>query len=153
MPPLTFATYPDAAGTELGASAWHEVGQERIDAFAACTDDPQWIHVDRERAAAGPFGTTIAHGYLTLSLLVAMLRDVGVFPVDGTTAINYGLERLRFLTPVPSGARVRARASLTEVRPKGPGRLLATLHCEVEIEGRDGLALVTDALYLLVAPS
>jgi len=153
MPQLTFATCRDHVGADLGTSPWRTVDQERIDAFAACTDDPQWIHVDAERAARGPFGTTIAHGYLTLALLVAMLRDVGAFPDDGTTVLNYGMERLRFITPVPSGARVRTRASLADVRPKGDGRLLATLHCEVEIDGVAGPALVADVLYLLLAPA
>jgi len=102
MAAMTFADFRDASGRDLGASPWVPIEQRRIDAFAACTDDHQWIHVDAERAAAGPFGTTIAHGYLTLSLLVPMLEGLGAFPQDGTTVVNYGVDRLRFLTPVPS---------------------------------------------------
>lgn len=151
MPAMTFADYRDAAGRDLGASPWIQIGQDRIDAFAACTDDHQWIHVEPERAAAGPFGTTIAHGYLTLSLLVPMLEGLGAFPQDGTTVVNYGVDRLRFLTPVPSNARVRLHARVAEVRPKGDDRLLVSFECSVEIEGHDGPALVAQVLHLLVA--
>lgn len=153
MPQLSYATLERHVGEDLGASPWRTIDQDSIDAFASCTDDPQWIHVDRARAQAGPFGTTIAHGYLTLALLVPMLRDLGVFPDDGTTVINYGVDRLRFLQPVPSGARVRARVRLDEVRAKGEGRQLVTVHCEVEIEGDSKPALVADALYLYLAPA
>ncbi len=153
MAALTFATFPDAQGRELGPSPWMRVDQDRIDAFAECTDDRQWIHVDRQRAAAGPFGGTIAHGYLTLSLLVPMLVELGTFPDDGTTVINYGLDKLRFLRPVPSGARVRLHATVAEVTPKGEGRLLAAYDCRVEIEGEDTPALIARALHLLVAPA
>lgn len=152
---MTTLRYADLAGAEgrgLPASAWVEVPQSRIDAFAACTGDDQWIHVDVERATAGPFGGTIAHGYLTLSLLVPMLVDVGLFPEDGTTVVNYGIDALRYLAPVPSGARVRAHAEIRQLRPKGAGRSLATVHCEVEIEGVETRALVTDVLLLFVAP-
>ncbi|MEJ2292666.1 MAG: MaoC family dehydratase [Deinococcales bacterium] len=152
MATMTFAGYRDAAGRELGASPWMPIDQDRIDAFAACTDDRQWIHVDRERAKAGPFGGTIAHGYLTLSLLVPMLASLGAFPDDGTTVVNYGLDRLRFVTPVPSGSRVRLRAVVSDVRPKGDGRLLVSFECTVEIEGLEGPALIAQVLHLLVAP-
>ena len=90
----------DLVGVELGPTAWIEVTQERIDAFAAATDDPQWIHVDPERAAEGPFGTTIAHGFLTLSLCVPMLYEL--LPQGATMAVNYGTNRVRFPAPVPS---------------------------------------------------
>ena len=151
MAAMTFADYRDAAGRDLGASPWIQIGQDRIDAFAACTDDRQWIHVEPERAAAGPFGTTIAHGYLTLSLLVPMLEGLGAFPQDGTTVVNYGVDRLRFLTPVPSNARVRLHARVADVRPKGDDRLLVSFECNVEIEGHDGPALIAQVLHLLVA--
>ena len=153
MGSMTFASYRDAAGRELGASPWMRIDQDRIDAFAECTDDRQWIHVDRDRAAAGPFGGTIAHGYLTLSLLVPLLASLGAFPDDGTTVVNYGLDRLRFLTPVPSGSRVRLHANVTDVRPKGEERLLVSFECTVEIEGARDPALVAQVLHLLVAPS
>jgi acyl dehydratase len=153
MATMTFADYRDAAGRDLGASPWIGIEQTRIDAFADCTDDHQWIHVDAERAAAGPFGGTIAHGYLTLSLLVPMLEGVGAFPSDGTTVVNYGVDRLRFLSPVPSGSRVRLHARVADVRPKGDDRLLVSFECSVEIEDHDGPALVAQVLHLLVAPS
>ncbi len=153
MAALSFATYPEAVGRVLGPGTWVTVDQDRIDAFAACTDDRQWIHVDRARAAAGPFGTTIAHGYLTLSLLVPMLDALGALPHDGTTVINYGIDRLRFVGVVPSGACVRLRATVAAVAPKGVGRLLVTFGCEVEVEGSDRPALVAEVLHLLVAPT
>lgn len=152
MSALSFATYPEAVGRTLGPGPWMTVGQDRIDAFAACTDDRQWIHVDRQRATAGPFGTTIAHGYLTLSLLVPMLDALGALPHDGTTVINYGIDRLRLVGVVPSGARVRLRATVSNVAPRGAGRLLVTFGCEVEVEGSDKPALVAEVLHLLVAP-
>lgn len=153
MPSLSYQGYSAARGRELGPSPWMAVDQERIDAFADCTDDHQWIHVDRQRAAAGPFGGTIAHGYLTLSLLVPMMVALGAFPEDGTTVVNYGLDRLRFITPVPSGARVRLHAVVAEVQPRGDGRLLASLDCRVEVEGKDAPALAARVLLLLVAPA
>ncbi|HKI58781.1 MAG TPA: MaoC family dehydratase [Trueperaceae bacterium] len=153
MPTLTYASYETARGHDLGRSPWVTIDQGRIDAFAACTDDRQWIHVDHERAAAGPFGTTIAHGYLTLSLLVPMLTALGAFPDDGTTVINYGLDKLRFIRPVRSGSRVRLHARIADVQPKGEGRLLASFDCRVEIEGEDGPALAARVLHMLVAPS
>lgn len=152
--PLTYAEVMNAEGRSLPVSSWVDVPQSRIDAFAACTGDDQWIHVDAARAASGPFGGTIAHGYLTLSLLVPMLVDVGVFPDDGTTVVNYGVDGLRYLAPVPSGSRVRLRSEVRAVRPKGDDRTLATVHCEVEIEGVSTPALVADVLLLFVrAPS
>ncbi|MGE5690156.1 MAG: MaoC family dehydratase, partial [Pseudomonadota bacterium] len=101
-------------GLELGPSAWREVSQERIDAFAAATDDPQWIHVDPVRAADGPFGTTVAHGYLTLALLVPFASEL--LPVeDAALTVNYGLNRVRFPAAVPSGSRIRARVRVEAV--------------------------------------
>lgn len=148
--PLTYAEVLNAEGRSLPVSSWVEVPQSRIDAFAACTGDDQWIHVDTARAATGPFGGTIAHGYLTLSLLVPMLVDVGLFPDDGTTVVNYGLDGLRYLAPVPSGSRVRLRSEVRAVRPKGDDRTLATVHCEVELEAVSTPALVADVLLLFV---
>jgi acyl dehydratase len=118
-------------GEELGPTAWSEISQERIDAFAAATDDPQWIHVDPERAAAGLFGTTIAHGFLTLSLCVPMLYEA--LPSSGTMAVNYGTNRVRFLVPVPSGSRVRGRFRVLDVEPTTHGhraRIEATVECD-----------------------
>ena len=122
-------------GLELGPSSWREVDQRRIDAFAEATDDRQWIHVDPARAADGPFGTTIAHGYLTLSLLVPFAYEL--LPVAGAAlAVNYGLNRVRFPAPVPVGSRVRARFRVEEVTDVAGG-VQATLSAVVEREGGD----------------
>lgn len=125
-------TFDDLLGIELGPSSWIDVSQDRIDAFAAATDDPQWIHVDRERAAEGPFGTTIAHGYLTLSLCVPMLNEL--LPPTGAMVVNYGANRVRFPAPVPSGGRIRGRFTITSVDDAAGGQR-ATIEAVVESEG------------------
>ncbi len=130
-------------GTEIGVSDWFEITQDRIDAFADATNDHQWIHVDEERAAAGPFGSTIAHGFLTLSLLV----DLVTMPeVEGVAmGINYGLDRVRFISPVRVGSRIRARTVLKEATAiEGGVHLKAEV--TVELEGSDRPALVADTL-------
>lgn len=132
---------------DLGAGEWFHVDQDRIDAFATATDDSQWIHVDPERAAAGPFGAPIAHGYLTLSLLPALTASLLV--VDGVTmAVNYGLDRIRFLQPVRVGSRVRATGAVADARRVDLGVRL-TLRVAVEIEGAEKPALVADAISVL----
>ncbi len=136
-----------AVGTHLGFSDWLTVDQHRIDTFADATGDHQWIHVDRERAAAGPFGTTIAHGFLTLSLVPRLLRDLVDYPA-WPVRINYGSDRVRFLAPVPVDSRVRAGAELVAVRPSGTGTQV-TVSVTVEIEGSDKPALVAQTLTLL----
>jgi acyl dehydratase len=135
---------------ELGVSGWLEVTQERIDAFAECTGDHQWIHVDRERARQGPLGTTIAHGYLTLSLLPQFTFELGLVPGGTRQVLNYGLDRVRFVAPVRSGARVRDRVLLLGVEEKEPGRLLLRARHTVEIEGEEKPALVADTLLLAI---
>ncbi len=120
-------------GDEFGPSSWVEVPQSRIDAFAEATGDHQWIHVDRERATAGPFGTTIAHGYLTLSLLSAMSFEV-VPAGEGGMAVNYGLNRVRFPAPVPAGSRVRATFRVDAV-DEFDGGSQVTMTATVEREG------------------
>jgi acyl dehydratase len=120
------------AGQELGPSRWLELTQERIDAFADATDDHQFIHVDPELAARGPFGTTVAHGYLTLSLLVPLFADV--YRHEGT-GINYGLNRVRFPAPVPSGSRIRARfrvEALDEIPGGAQATIAATVECDAQ---------------------
>ena len=118
-------------GSEIGTSDWLPVDQERIDLFADATGDHQWIHVDVDRATAGPFGAPIAHGYLTLSLLVPMMAQV--YRVDGMRmGVNYGLDRVRFVSPVPAGSRVRARATLREIKEVAPDT--HQLHWSVHIE-------------------
>ncbi len=138
----------DLVGAELGPTSWIDVSQERIDTFASATDDPQWIHMDPERAAAGPFGTTIAHGFLTLSLCVPMLYEV--LPASGTMAVNYGTNRVRFLAPVPSGSRVRGRFRVVEVDDVPLGRR-ARIEATVECEGIDKPVCVAELLVLSVS--
>lgn len=138
------------AGTvgQVATGDWFSVGQERITAFAEATEDRQWIHVDEERAAASPFGSTIAHGFLTLSLLphlAASLVEVGGVAM----AMNYGMDKVRFLSPVPAGARVRATTEVTAAETTGMGMRLSTL-VTVEIEGGDRPALVAQTLTLYV---
>ncbi|MQA16059.1 MAG: dehydratase [Pseudonocardiaceae bacterium] len=124
-----------AAGEQLGTSDWMTIDQERIDTFADATGDHQWIHVDTEKAAAGPFGTTIAHGFLTLSLLPYLMAQV--YRVDGVRmGINYGLNKMRFPAPVPAGSKVRANAELAEVEDV-QGGLQLVLRTTLEIEGSD----------------
>jgi acyl dehydratase len=138
-------------GRELGASEWVAVDQDRIDRFAACTGDRQWIHVDLERARReSPFGGPIAHGYLSLSLVAAMVMELGVIPPDATTGLNYGLDRVRFIAPVKAGARVRTRANLLAAEAQGGGRMLLKLNCILEIEGETKPAVVADLLCLLI---
>ncbi|PSK96415.1 acyl dehydratase [Murinocardiopsis flavida] len=138
-----------AAGEHLGHSAWHSVTQDRIDRFAAATGDHQWIHVDAERAAQGPFGGTIAHGFLSLSMLPLFGAEVYTLETPPAMGINYGLDKVRFLQPVREGARVRDGVELVAAKetPKG---LLFTMRHTVEIDGGERPALVADALVLLV---
>lgn len=140
----------DMLGQELGPSDAVQVTQERIDAFADATLDHQWIHVDRERAAAGPFGGTVGHGYLTLSLLVHLLTTTGLFP-QGVTVINYGIDKVRFPAPLPSGSSVRLTGRIVDLQPKGEQRVLAKIACEVTAEGATTPALVAEVLYLYIA--
>lgn len=132
-------------GAEIGVSDWLTIGQDRIDAFADATEDHQWIHVDPERAAEGPFGTTIAHGFLTLSLTVHLLSGIELDVGEPTMAINYGLDRVRFTGPVPSGSRVRARVELTSVSEVGGG-LQVKRTVTVEREGEERPAMVAEML-------
>ena len=145
------ATAPDFVGRELGTSNWVVVDQSRIDQFANCTGDRQWIHVDVERATReGPFGGPIAHGYLSLSLVAAMLIEIGIIPKDAATGLNYGLDKVRFLTPVKVGSRVRARAALLSAQPQDGGRLLLKLECKLEIEGEAKPAVIAEVLCMLI---
>lgn len=138
----------DLIGREVGISKWIEVSQTRIDAFADCTEDRQFIHVDAEAAKATPFGGTIAHGFLTLSLASAMSYDA-IAPLEGLAmGINYGFEKLRFLAPVPAGSRVRGRFRLLSADNKGDGRWLLKHELTVEIEGGDKPALIAEWLGL-----
>ena len=151
LPNYSMATAPDFVGRELGTSNWVVVDQSRIDQFANCTGDRQWIHVDVERATReGPFGGPIAHGYLSLSLVAAMLIEIGIIPNDAATGLNYGLDKVRFLTPVKVGSRVRARAGLLSAQPQDGGRLLLKLECKLEIEGEAKPAVIAEVLCMLI---
>lgn len=133
-----------SVGAELGPTEWLEISQDRVDKFADATEDHQWIHVDPERAAKGPFGGTIAHGLLTLSLLPHFSHQL--YSVEGISlAVNYGYNKVRFITPVKVGARVRARAVVTDVASLS-GAAQSTVTTTVEIEGSDKPAAVAEAI-------
>lgn len=137
-------------GRELGVSSWLTIDQQRIDEFAECTNDHQWIHVDVERARReSPFGTTIAHGYLTLCLLSPLQNEVGVIPSDAGQALNYGLDRVRFMTPVKAESRIRMRVMLISVEDRGKGRFLLKTQNTFEIEHEDKPALLAESLALV----
>ncbi|HEU0195795.1 MAG TPA: MaoC family dehydratase [Nevskiaceae bacterium] len=138
-------------GREIGVSRWFEVFQDRIDRFADLTEDHQWIHVDRERAVhETPFGGTIAHGFLSLSLLSAMAYDVVPTLRGAVMGINYGFDKLRFVTPVRAGSRVRGHFTLTRIEPRKAQQLLIHRSVSVEIEGVEKPALVCDWLGMAV---
>ena len=146
----TLATIRDFVGKELGVSDWITVDQQRINAFADCTGDHQWIHVDAERARReSPFRTTIAHGYLTLSLVASMAQDLGLVPENTQAAFNYGLDKVRFVAPVKAGARIRLRTTLMSVEDRGPGQYLMKSNNTVEIEGDERPALIAETLVML----
>jgi acyl dehydratase len=138
-----------AIGSEIGVSDWILVDQQRIDQFADTTEDRQFIHVDPALAAQTPFGGTIAHGFLSLSLLSRMAADVMQVPDTTRMAVNYGLDRVRFIAPVRSGSRVRGRFILDAVEDKAPGQLLLRHTVKVEIEGSDKPALTAQWLGLI----
>jgi len=140
----------DLIGQEVGVSKWFEIDQARIDAFAKVTEDEQFIHVNPERAKQTPFGGTIAHGFLTLSLASAMSYDA-VAPLDGVRmGVNYGFDKLRFLAPVPAGSKVRGRFKLLSAEDKGGGRWLLKHELTVEIDGGDKPALIAEWLGMQV---
>lgn len=133
-----------AEGVELGVSEWVSVGQDRIDQFADATGDHQWIHVDPERAKDGPFRGTIAHGFLTLSMLPVLQHEL--YRVDGVTmAVNYGLNKVRFVNPVPAGGRVRASARFGSVT-RLQGAVQVEIHTTIEVDGSDKPACVVDSI-------
>ena len=135
-----------AVGTDLGVSGWVEVAQARIDAFAEATGDRQWIHVDPERARReSPYGTTVAHGYLTLSVLPVFIYDV-IRLAGVRRSVNYGSNRVRFPAPVPAGSRLRGRIRLVAAEPMEGGALRATLQTTVEIEGSERPACVAETI-------
>jgi len=141
----TIAELDAAVGDELGVSDWLVLDQAMIDAFAEVTGDRQWIHVDAERAAKGPFGGTIAHGYLTLSLLPQFRPDIFDI-VDTRMSLNYGLNKVRFPSTVPAGSRVRASARLAAVEHRGPAEADVVVEYRVEVEGAPKPACVAESV-------
>ncbi len=148
-PALSVDAYRALVGKEVGVSSWHVVDQSRIDAFADVIEDHQFIHVDPAKAKDTPMGTTVAHGFLTLSLLSIMSYEVMPGLQGMTMGFNYGFDRLRFVSPVKSGARVRGRFTLTEATLRKPGELLSRTAVNVEVEGEKRSALVADWLALI----
>jgi acyl dehydratase len=147
---MTIDAFVALAGTEIGISSWMTIDQKRIDAFAEVTEDRQFIHVDPEAARASPFGGTIAHGFLTLSMLSALAMDA-LPEIEGRAmGVNYGFEKLRFLSPVPAGARIRGRFKLDSVTVRSPTEFLSRNIVTVEIEGAEKPALVAEWLTLSV---
>lgn len=132
---ISITEVKDLVGTELGVSEWMDVPQSRIDIFADATDDHQFIHVDPVRAAETPFGGTIAHGFLTLSMLSAMHSEAVPKLKETTFGINYGFNKIRFMAPVPVNGRIRGRFFLKEARLRGPGRMMTTYDVTIEIDG------------------
>ena len=149
MPVATLDEIRSRIGEEVGISSWLDVDQARIDGFANATEDHQFIHVDPAAAAQTPFGGTIAHGFLSLSLLSRMGAEAMLLPDGLKMAINYGFDRVRFLAPVRSGKRIRGRFMLDSVEEKAPGQLLMRHKVTVEIEGEDKPALTAEWLGLL----
>ena len=148
MSPAELGTH---VGQEIGTSSWITVDQRRIDEFAHCTADHQWIHVDVDRAAReSPFGGTVAHGFLTLSLLAPTAFEILLSRLQAKQAVNYGLEKVRFLAPVRAGKRVRNHVKVVAVEDKGNGRVLLTTENTIEIEGEDKPALVAFSQALLM---
>ena len=148
MPVVPLEEIRDRIGQEVGVSGWLTMDQQRIDEFAESTEDRQFIHVDPQAAAQTPFGTTIAHGFLSLSMLSRMAAEVMLIPDSTKMAVNYGLDRVRFIAPVKSGKRIRGRFRLDSVEEKAPGQLLFRHTVTVEIEGEEKPALTAEWLGL-----
>jgi acyl dehydratase len=148
-PQPTLSALGEWVGRELGLSPWLKVDQHLVDCFAACTGDEQWIHVDVERARHGPFGGTVAHGWLVASLLAPWTLNALAQTVGPSRAINYGVDKLRFLHPVRCNSWLRGRLKLASVVPKGPDHALLAIESTVEIDGETKPALVATTLTLL----
>jgi acyl dehydratase len=146
MTTVVFSDLSGLAGSDLGTSEWLEITQDRIDRFADATGDHQWIHVDPSRAETGPFGTTIAHGYLTLSLVIPLWTDL-LRIEDVGMAVNYGLNKVRFPAPVPVGSKIRLAATVASVRPVAGNGVELVADLTVEIEGGPKPAAVAQAVY------
>lgn len=151
---ISVEEFKDSAGTELGPSDWLLVDQDRINLFADATNDHQFIHVDADKAAATPFGSTIAHGFLSLSLVSNLVGQITLIPEGTVMGLNYGLDKVRFLQPVKVGSRVRAHARINKVSARPAGQFLAKSTVTIEIENEDRPALVAEllALYIVKSP-
>ena len=149
MPIASIEDIQSKVGTEVGTSDWILIDQARIDAFADVTEDPQFIHVDPEAAAKTPFGGTVAHGFLTLSLLSRMAADAMLRPEGVKMGVNYGFERVRFMAPVRSGKRIRGRFRLVRFEEKKPGQWQFANEVTVEIEGEEKPALTAEWIGLI----
>ena len=145
---VSAAELQDLVGTELEPSEWLEITQDRVNEFADATNDHQFIHVDLEKAKASPFGGTIAHGFLTLSLLTHLLSEPMLVPENTVMTINYGSDKVRFLKPVAVGQRIRAKQQLVEALEKKPGQWLMKTDVNVEIEGEETPALIAEILFM-----
>jgi acyl dehydratase len=153
MNSLTLAGLGQKVGHELGVSSWVTIDQARIDAFASCTGDQQWIHVDVERAKReSPFRARapIAHGYLTLAMVASLAMEIGVIPSDAAAGLNYGIGKVRFLAPVAAGARVRLRVALAGIEPRDGGQMIMRTQNTLEVEGSEKPALIAETLALLI---
>lgn len=150
MQTVTLDEFKGMAGTELGASDWFEINQERINAFAGCTDDHQFIHVDPAAAKETPFGTTIAHGFLSLSLMASHGPAESPKLEGAVMTINYGLNRVRFITPVTVDSRVRIHTKILSVVEKSPGNVLVSFEKKMEIEGIEKPAYIAESLAMVV---
>ena len=151
MGDFTIAEMSERIGRELGVSDWVTIDQSRIDTFADCTGDHQWIHVDVERAKReSPFRGPIAHGYLTLSMVAPLSMQIGILPKDSAAGLNYGIDKVRFLAPVPAGARVRLRVVLAGVEPREGGQAIMKTQNTLEVEGSQKPALIAETLALLI---
>lgn len=149
-PPITLEAYQAMVGKEIGVSSWHLIDQPRIDTYADVTEDRQFIHVDPERAKKETaFGTTIAHGFLTMSMMSVMSYEVMPAIAGTTMGVNYGFDKLRFISPVRSGKRIRGRFVLAEAKLRKAGELQSSTNVTVEIEGEDKPALVAEWLGLI----
>jgi len=143
---VTKEEFINAAGTKLDSSPWYELTQDRINTFADCTEDHQFIHVDLEKAKHTPFGGTIAHGFLTLSMMAKMAEDCYLLPENLVMGMNYGFDKIRFLSPVRAGKRVRMHAEIISVDAKDDKRFLTKMAVSVEIEGEETPALIAEWL-------
>jgi acyl dehydratase len=151
MADLTLNQLGEHVGRELGVSEWVAIEQPRINAFADCTGDHQWIHVDVERAKReSPFRGPVAHGYLALAMIAPLSMEVGIIPRDAAAGLNYGIDKVRFLAPVPAGTRVRLRVSLLGVEPREGGQIVMKTRNTLEVEGSEKPALIAETLALLI---